>query len=86
MDRQYTEAAREVLARLQEVLRPGLKRPVLFQVALAGPAAGGAERERLACLGGLTGLLRTAGLEHPLLRAQLVDCLDGASPLPSPPG
>ncbi|MFE5581702.1 amino acid adenylation domain-containing protein [Kitasatospora sp. NPDC056531] len=79
-DRQYTEAAREVLARLQEVLRPGLPGPVLFQVALARPAATGPERDRLACLGGLSGLLRTAGLEDPRLHAQLVDCLDGASP------
>ncbi|MFJ9845110.1 amino acid adenylation domain-containing protein [Kitasatospora sp. NPDC101155] len=80
LDRQYTEAAREVLARLQEVLRPGLPGPALFQVALARPAATGPERDRLACLGGLSGLLRTAGLENPRLHAQLVDCLDGASP------
>ncbi|MEU4876999.1 amino acid adenylation domain-containing protein [Streptomyces sp. NPDC021608] len=80
LDQQYTEAAQEVLARLQEVLRPGPQGPVLFQVALARPAATGPERDRLACLGGLSGLLRTAGLEDPRLHGQLVDCLDGASP------
>ncbi|MFJ8472830.1 amino acid adenylation domain-containing protein [Kitasatospora sp. NPDC094011] len=79
-DRRYGEAVREVFTLVQEVLRTGVPRPVLFQVALAHPTAAGAERERLACLRGLTGLLRSAGQENPQLRTQLVDCLDGADP------
>ncbi|WP_258382834.1 beta-ketoacyl synthase N-terminal-like domain-containing protein [Streptomyces sp. NTH33] len=80
LDRQYTVAAQAVLTRVQDILRPGLSRPELFQVALAQPTGTGPERDQLACLRGLAGLLRTAGQENPHLHTRLVDCLDGASP------
>ncbi|MFJ9818691.1 amino acid adenylation domain-containing protein [Streptomyces sp. NPDC101151] len=80
VDRRFTDVTREVFTQIQDILRPGLVRPLLFQLVLAQPTATEAERDRLACLRGLTGLLRTAGHENPLLHAQLVDCLDGASP------
>ncbi|WP_341720547.1 amino acid adenylation domain-containing protein [Micromonospora sp. FIMYZ51] len=78
LDQQYLAAARAVFTLLQEVLRPGLPGVALVQVALAQPAVDPAQREQLACLRGLTGMLRTAALENPALRTQLVDCLDGA--------
>ncbi|MEV8517148.1 amino acid adenylation domain-containing protein [Dactylosporangium sp. NPDC051484] len=80
LDQQYTVAAQAVFARTQQILRAGVPRPALLQVALVMPAASAALRGRLACLRGLVGLLRTAGQEQPRLHTQLVDCLDGASP------
>ncbi|MFC0039499.1 non-ribosomal peptide synthetase [Actinomadura rayongensis] len=70
----YAEAVRETFAVVQEMLRDGGPRPALLQVVLTGPQPGG-----LGWLRGLTGLLRTASLEDPRLRTQLLDCLDGAS-------
>ncbi|QWF85161.1 hypothetical protein HUW46_08615 [Amycolatopsis sp. CA-230715] len=77
LDLLYTDAARRVFSLVREVLHGGVAQPVLFQVALVG---GATDHERLGCLDGLTGLLRTAHLEHPLLRTQYLDCLDGALP------
>ncbi|WP_346172507.1 SDR family NAD(P)-dependent oxidoreductase [Streptomyces cuspidosporus] len=79
LDRLFTEVTRQVFALTREILERGPRRPVLLQVALAG-AADADERDRLACFAGLTGLLRTAGLENPALRGQYVECLDGAAP------
>ncbi|POM26387.1 Polyketide synthase PksM [Actinomadura rubteroloni] len=70
----YTEAVTETFAVVQEMLRDGGPRPALLQVVLTGP-----EPDGLGWLRGLTGLLRTASLEDPRLRTQLLDCLDGAS-------
>ncbi|MFE5401375.1 SDR family NAD(P)-dependent oxidoreductase [Streptomyces sp. NPDC056580] len=72
----YTEAARQVFTLTRDLLRRGVRRPTLLQVA----AVGGAGDGTAACLGGLAGLLRTAHLENPRLRTQYVECLDGASP------
>ncbi|WP_412080891.1 SDR family NAD(P)-dependent oxidoreductase [Streptomyces sp. MCL20-2] len=80
LDRQFAEVTERVLTLVRQILEGGLREPVLLQVVLVGSAASDAERERLACFGGLAGLLRTAGLEHPLLRTQYVECLDGAPP------
>ncbi|WP_170061382.1 beta-ketoacyl reductase, partial [Streptomyces milbemycinicus] len=80
LDRQYARIAERVFTVVRDLLAGGVRRPVLLQVALVGAAGADAERGRLACFGGLTGLLKTAQLENPLLRTQLVECLDGAAP------
>ncbi|WP_425264024.1 SDR family NAD(P)-dependent oxidoreductase [Streptomyces silaceus] len=77
----YAQTAEHVFTLLRTVLQAGVRQPALFQVALVGSAAtDGAERERLACYGGLAGLLRTAHQENPRLHTQYVECLDGAAP------
>jgi polyketide synthase PksL len=77
LDQLYTDAARQVFTLVNEILTGGVRRPVLVQVAVVG---GPADRARFACLAGLSGLLKTAQLENPLLHAQFLDCLDGALP------
>ncbi|MEV5976424.1 SDR family NAD(P)-dependent oxidoreductase [Streptomyces sp. NPDC052114] len=77
----YAQVAEHVFTLLRTVLQAGVRQPTLFQAALVGSAAtDGAERERLACFGGLAGLLRTAHQENPQLHTQYVECLDGAAP------
>ncbi|MEH0580465.1 SDR family NAD(P)-dependent oxidoreductase [Streptomyces sp. B21-108] len=80
LDRRYTDVAREAFTLTREILSGGARRPVLLQVVLTGDPGTDAERDRLACFGGLAGLLRTARLEDPRLHAQYVECLDGAAP------
>jgi polyketide synthase PksL len=81
LDRQYTEVAKRVFSATHGILaRGGMQRPVLLQVALVDAADTDAERERLACFGGVAGLLKTVHLEKPLLHTQYVECLDGAPP------
>ncbi|MFD4763041.1 amino acid adenylation domain-containing protein [Streptomyces sp. NPDC058439] len=78
-DRMFTDVAQQVFTLVREILTGGVRRPVLFQVALLG-AATAADGERLGCLGGLTGLLKTAHLENPLLHTQYVDLHDSVPP------
>ncbi|QLJ03665.1 SDR family NAD(P)-dependent oxidoreductase [Streptomyces sp. NEAU-sy36] len=73
----YGEVVRRVFTLLREVLLGGVRRPVLVQVVLVGAVGTDSERERLACLGGVAGLLKSARQENPFLRAQYVECLDG---------
>ncbi|MDX3229224.1 SDR family NAD(P)-dependent oxidoreductase [Streptomyces sp. ME19-01-6] len=80
LDRQYAEVVQRVFTMARGLLAGGVRRPALLQVALVGAADSDAERERLACFGGLAGLLKTAHLENPLLHTQYVECLDGAAP------
>ncbi|WP_371657292.1 SDR family NAD(P)-dependent oxidoreductase [Streptomyces sp. NBC_00280] len=80
LDHQYTEVTRQVFTLVRDLLTAGVRRPTLLQAVLAGDPATVAERERLACFGGLAGLLRTAGLENPLLHTRYLECLDGAAP------
>ncbi|MFJ9773643.1 SDR family NAD(P)-dependent oxidoreductase [Kitasatospora sp. NPDC101157] len=81
LEHRYTAAARQLFTLVRAVLERGLRQPALFQVVLAGAGAGaGAERSAAACLGGLSGLLKSAQLEHPLLRTQFLECLDGCAP------
>ncbi|GAA4894946.1 SDR family NAD(P)-dependent oxidoreductase [Streptomyces coeruleoprunus] len=80
LDHGYTEAVRQLFTLTRGLLERGVRRPALLQVALVGSAGDDAERDRLACFGGLAGLLRTARLENPNLHTQYVECLDGASP------
>ncbi|MEU4800289.1 SDR family NAD(P)-dependent oxidoreductase [Streptomyces sp. NPDC023327] len=80
LDGRYALAVARVFTLAREILQGGVRRPVLLQVALVGAAGTDAEREHLACFGGLTGLLRTAHQENPLLHTQYVECLDGAAP------
>ncbi|MFD8381149.1 SDR family NAD(P)-dependent oxidoreductase [Streptomyces sp. NPDC059679] len=79
LDRQYTEAARQLFAVVRGILERGVRQPVLLQVALAGTTDAPDGLERLACFGGLAALLKTAHLENPFLRTQFVECLDGVS-------
>ncbi|MGW2808361.1 SDR family NAD(P)-dependent oxidoreductase [Streptomyces sp. NPDC001450] len=79
LDRQYTEAVRQLFAVVRGILERGVRQPVLLQVALAGTADAPDGRERLACFGGLAALLKTAHLENPFLHTQFVECLDGVS-------
>ncbi|CAM5716722.1 Acyl carrier protein [Streptomyces alboniger] len=80
LDGQYALAAERVFTLARTILQGGVRRPALLQVALVGAAATDAERERLACFGGLAGLLRTAHQENPLLHTQYVECLDAVAP------
>ncbi|NEC91059.1 SDR family NAD(P)-dependent oxidoreductase [Streptomyces sp. SID12501] len=80
LDHQYTEVTRQVFTLVRDLLAAGVRRPALLQTVLTGDPATDVERERLACFGGLAGLLRTAGLENPLLHTRYLECLDGASP------
>ncbi|MGW7276269.1 SDR family NAD(P)-dependent oxidoreductase [Streptomyces sp. NPDC054864] len=80
LDGQYARAAARVFTLARTILQGGVRWPVLLQVALVGAAGTEAERERLACFGGLAGLLRTAHQENPLLYTQYIECLDGAAP------
>ncbi|MFE3638616.1 SDR family NAD(P)-dependent oxidoreductase [Streptomyces sp. NPDC059168] len=77
VDQRYTEAVGQVFALTRDLLSRGVRRPTLLQVAAVGMAGD----DEAACLGGLTGLLRTAHLENAHLRTQYVECLDGASPV-----
>ncbi|MCX4750085.1 SDR family NAD(P)-dependent oxidoreductase [Kitasatospora sp. NBC_01287] len=79
LDGQYAEFVEWVFTLLQKILQGGVRRPALVQVVLVGSAGAGAERERLACFGGVAGLLKTAHQENPLLNAQYLECLDGPS-------
>ncbi|MFJ9833562.1 SDR family NAD(P)-dependent oxidoreductase [Streptomyces sp. NPDC101169] len=74
LDRQYTDAVRQVFTLVRRLLEQGVRRPTLLQVAAVG------DSDRLACFSGLGALLRTAHLENPKLHTQYLECLDGASP------
>ncbi|QLH25416.1 SDR family NAD(P)-dependent oxidoreductase [Streptomyces sp. Rer75] len=80
LDRQYAQAAEGVFTLAHGILDGRVRRPVLLQVALVGAAATDAERDRLACFGGLAGLLKTAHQENPLLHTGYVECLDAPTP------
>ncbi|MBM7440074.1 polyketide synthase PksL [Streptomyces sp. HB132] len=74
LDRQYTDAVRQVFTLARRLLEQGVRRPTLLQVAAVG------DSDRLACFKGLAALLRTVHLENPGLHTQYLECLDGASP------
>ncbi|WP_079152228.1 SDR family NAD(P)-dependent oxidoreductase [Streptomyces sp. RTd22] len=80
LDRQYAQAAERVFTLAHGILEGGVRRPVLLQAALVGAPATEAERDRLACFGGLAGLLKTAHQENPLLHTGYVECLDAPPP------
>ncbi|WP_431040587.1 SDR family NAD(P)-dependent oxidoreductase [Streptomyces sp. P1-3] len=79
LDRQYLTATQRVFARARDLLEGGVRGSALLQVVLVGdPDAD--EHESRAVFAGLSGLLKTASLENPRLRAQFIDCSDGAAP------
>ncbi|MEU0807603.1 SDR family NAD(P)-dependent oxidoreductase [Streptomyces sp. NPDC005970] len=80
LDHQYAQVAERVFTLARGILRDAPRRLVLLQAVLVGAVEADTERERLACFGGLSGLLKTAHQENPLLRTQYVECLDGAAP------
>ncbi|MFI5685499.1 SDR family NAD(P)-dependent oxidoreductase [Streptomyces sp. NPDC051636] len=73
LERQYTEAVRQLFTLTRRLLERGVRRPTLLQVAAVG------DGDRPACFTGLSALLRTARLENPRLHTQYLECLDGAS-------
>lgn len=86
LDEQYALAAEHVFTLARTILLGGVRRPVLLQVVLAGAAGTDTERERLACFGGLTGLLRTAHQENPFCTRSTSSAWTGRHRRPSPPG
>lgn len=76
---QYEQLALRVYERVRDLLERGVRRQTLLQVALIG-TAGNEDLQRLCCLGGVAGLLKTAHQENPLLLTQYVECLDAPSP------
>ncbi|WP_435103795.1 SDR family NAD(P)-dependent oxidoreductase [Arhodomonas sp. AD133] len=75
---QYEQLATRLCERIRGLLERGVRRRTILQVTVVG-AAGGDERQRLGCLGGVAGLLKTAHQENPLLLTQYVECLDEPS-------
>lgn len=76
---QYEQLALRVHERIRALLERGVRQRTLLQVALTGDA-GNDDLQRLGCLGGVAGLLKTAHQENPLLFTQYVECLDAPTP------
>ncbi|MEU8268267.1 SDR family NAD(P)-dependent oxidoreductase [Sphaerisporangium sp. NPDC049002] len=74
-DEDYLRLTRTLLTEIRALTAPGAARDHLLQVVVAGHDA---PEARL--MAGVSGLLRTAHLEHPRLRTQYVEHLNAPSP------